>query len=446
MSSPHGYLSKRGDVFAMPTNKMPQLEILCDLWHPETNPDGCISLGVAENTLMHKELIEHMTKNFTVDSHSLTCGDGFSGSHRLRNTLARFINRNFHAHEPVTKKELIVTSGAGQAIELIGFSLCDPGDGVLLARPHYGNFPIDLGFRAQAKVVRVSFGDVDPLSLETVDIYEKALMDAQSQGIRVRAFLLCNPHNPLGRCYTREVLKAYMRFCEKHGLHLISDEVYALSVWKNPEVPHAPGFTSILAMNPDNIIDRNLIHVIWGMSKDFGSNGIKIGCLITRNEALMSACEANSYFSGPSSLSDLTTSHILSDDTFIDSFVKTNRLRLANNYLATTLFLEDHQIPYKKGSNAGLFVWADLFQPIRSEINAILQKEVAAGKTPDQVLWGLEEKLQETLLAHKIFLARGADFGSDVPGWFRIVFAHEKAYLLLGLGRIVKAIETFRQT
>jgi hypothetical protein len=160
----------------------------------------------------------------------------------------------------------------------------------------------------------------------------------------------------------------------------------------------------------------------------------------------MRACEANSYFSCSSSLSDLTTSHILSDDAFIDSFVKTNRLRLAENYLATTKFLRDRQIPYKKGSNAGLFVCADLFQPVRSEVNAILQKEVASGKTTDQVLWDLEEKLQDTLLAHKIFLARGADFGSDVPGWFRIVFAHEKAYLLLGLLRVVEAIRAFRQT
>lgn len=160
----------------------------------------------------------------------------------------------------------------------------------------------------------------------------------------------------------------------------------------------------------------------------------------------MSACEANSYFSGPSSLSDLTTSHILSDDTFIDSFVKTNRLRLADNYLTTTRFLADHKITYKKGSNAGLFVWADLFQPIRSEINVTAQKEVASDKNTSQVLWGLEERLQDNLLVHKIFLARGADFGSDVPGWFRIVFAHEKAYLLLGLGRIVEAIEAFRQT
>jgi aspartate/methionine/tyrosine aminotransferase len=86
---------------------------------------------------------------FGVDSHSLTYGDGFSGSHRLRDTIARFVNRNFNPHEPVTKNQLLITSGVGQAIEVSGFSICDKGDGVLLARPYYGNFPIDLGYRVE---------------------------------------------------------------------------------------------------------------------------------------------------------------------------------------------------------------------------------------------------------------------------------------------------------
>jgi aspartate/methionine/tyrosine aminotransferase len=58
-----------------------------------------------------------------------------------------------------------------------------------------------------------------------------------------------------------------MQFCQKHSLHLISDEVYALSVWENPEAPNAPGFTSALAIDPDGLIDRDLIHVLWGMGK-----------------------------------------------------------------------------------------------------------------------------------------------------------------------------------
>ncbi|CVL06302.1 related to 1-aminocyclopropane-1-carboxylate synthase [Fusarium mangiferae] len=429
MASSKATLSKRGEVFATPASKMPMLDVVNDLWHAETNPGGYISLGVAENTLMHKELIRHITQNFSVDSHALTAGDGFTGSHRLRNTLARFINRHFSPFEDITRDQVIVTSGVGQAIELSGFALCDRASLVYLTV-------------YRAKIVGVSFGDVDPFSIETVNYYEKALEEAEKQGIRVRVFLLCNPHNPLGRCYTPEVLKAYMQFCQKHNLHLISDEVYALSVWKNPEAPGATEFTSALAINPDGLIDRDLLHVLWGMGKDFGSCGLRIGCLISRNEAFLRACEANSYFSGPSSLADLTTARVLSDDAFIENYVKTNRLRLAENYKLTTEFLKSRKIPYKEGSNAGLFVWADLFQPLRAQIDVTLQEEGMGG--PGEALRTLESSLQDTLLQHKIFLALGADFGSDVPGWFRIVFAHEATYLKLGLERMTKAIEAFR--
>ncbi|KAF5718817.1 1-aminocyclopropane-1-carboxylate synthase 1 [Fusarium mundagurra] len=375
---------------------------------------------------------------------SKRAGDGFTGSHRLRNTLARFINRHFSPFEDIIKDQVIVTSGVGQAIELSGFALCDKSDGVLLARPHYGNFPVDLGYRVEAKIIGVSFGDVDHFSIETVAAYEKALDEAERQGIRVRVFLLCNPHNPLGRCYTPDVLKAYMQFCQKHNLHLISDEVYALSVWKNPGAPTASGFTSALAINSDGLIDRDLLHVLWGMGKDFGSCGIRIGCLVSRNEDFLRACETNSYFSGPSSLADLATARILADDAFIENYIRTNRLRLAENYRLTAKFLSMHQIPYKEGSNAGLFVWADLFQPLRAHIDTALQTQKEHGEHPEKALGTLEASLQETLLKHKIFLALGADFGSDVPGWFRIVFAHEKTYLHLGLERMVKAIEAFR--
>lgn len=117
-------------------------------------------------------------------------------------------------------------------------------------------------------------------------------------------------------------------------------------------------------------------------------------------------------------------------------------MRLTENYELTTEFLKSRKIPYKEGSNAGLFVWADLFQPLRAQIDVTLQKEGTGG--PDEALRTLESSLQDTLLKHKIFLALGADFGSDVPGWFRIVFAHEKTYLHLGLERMIKAIEAFR--
>lgn len=58
-----------------------------------------------------------------------------------------------------------------------------------------------------------------------------------------------------------------MKFCQRHQIHLISDEIYALSVWYNPEAPDAVTFTSVLSIDMDGIINPSLVHVLWGMSK-----------------------------------------------------------------------------------------------------------------------------------------------------------------------------------
>ena len=42
-------MSTRGRIYADPSHKKPMLDVVCNLWHPETNPDGYVSLGVAEN-------------------------------------------------------------------------------------------------------------------------------------------------------------------------------------------------------------------------------------------------------------------------------------------------------------------------------------------------------------------------------------------------------------
>lgn len=72
-----------------------------------------------------------------------------------------------------------------------------------------------------------------------------------------------------------------------------------------------------------------------------------------------------------------------------------------------------------------------------------MKKQVEAGVPLEKASRTLEEKLQTTLLKHRIFLAMGFDFGGDVPGWFRIVFAHQQDYLKLGLDRMIVALKAF---
>lgn len=58
-----------------------------------------------------------------------------------------------------------------------------------------------------------------------------------------------------------------MKLCQKYQIHLVSDEIYALSVWDNPEARDAPPFTSVLSIDTTGIVDPSLVHAMWGMSK-----------------------------------------------------------------------------------------------------------------------------------------------------------------------------------
>jgi 1-aminocyclopropane-1-carboxylate synthase len=58
-----------------------------------------------------------------------------------------------------------------------------------------------------------------------------------------------------------------MKLCQQYQIHFISDEIYALSVWENPEHSSAVKFTSVLSVDLTDIIDPELVHVLWGMSK-----------------------------------------------------------------------------------------------------------------------------------------------------------------------------------
>jgi hypothetical protein len=58
-----------------------------------------------------------------------------------------------------------------------------------------------------------------------------------------------------------------MKFCQKHRIHFVSDEIYALSKYENEEAPDAPSFTSALSIPLDGVIDPELVHVLYGMSK-----------------------------------------------------------------------------------------------------------------------------------------------------------------------------------
>lgn len=408
-------------------------DVMSNVWNPTTNPNGYVNVGVAENALMHDELLQFLNTKLDLPAEYLTYNDGGGGSTRLRTAIAQFLNRHLHPVTPLEPGHLVVTNGVSPAIEHVSWAFADPGDGILLGRPYYGTFIPDISQRPGSTVVQVNFNGIDPLSSSAVDKYEEALQDFQQRtGKKVKALMLCHPHNPLGRCYPRDTLIQLMRLCQKYQIHLISDEIYALSVWENKIDHHPPPvkFESALSIDLTDIIDPRLVHVLWGMSKDFGANGIRLGVIISQaNRDLHEALKSTSLYSYTSGISDYLTSVLLETPQVTEPYIRENRKRLGEAYAFTAEFLKRHGISYAEGCNAAFFLWVDLGKRYR-ELHPDVPAEVDIG-----------EVVMQRLLKQRVFLASGALFGSEESGWFRIVFSQRREYLKEALDRIIAAIE-----
>ena len=241
--------------------------------------------------------------------------------------------------------------------------------------------------------------------------------------------MLCSPHNPLGRCYSRKALVAYLKLCAKYQLHLVSDEIYALSVWENKEEGDLVPFTSILSIDIDGIINADLVHVLWGMSKDFGANGIRLGSIITKNKAFKEAMNSVAIYSYVSGISDHIVANLLEDDAWTRAYIEMNQARLSESYSFVAQCLQEYAVEFTPGSNAAFFLWVNLG-------SAYLAKHPDRRQSQD-----ITAEIMQALLMQKLYLASGAVFGSETPGIFRIVFSHPRPYLEEALNRMLKALE-----
>lgn len=135
----------------------------------------------------------------------------------------------------------------------------------------------DFGFRVRSSVtpVLVSLPSLeDNFSDKVISALEEEYKIAS---MPIKALIITNPHNPLAVCYPKRLLKAFLKFCEKHDLHFISDEIYALSVFQNPEVKDNHNFVSALSIDLKSIgVSPSRVHVVWSMSKDFGQSGFRM--------------------------------------------------------------------------------------------------------------------------------------------------------------------------
>ncbi|EME88548.1 uncharacterized protein MYCFIDRAFT_185197 [Pseudocercospora fijiensis CIRAD86] len=375
---------------------------------------------------MRDEIARHVNEHFNIDPWHLTYGEGPAGTAALRGHIASDVNEVFHPSAPIHANHICVCNGAGSAVSNFCFCVGEPGDGILLSKPLYTGFFGDIEHGSKFKLVQVATEGVDPLSADAVRLYEKTLHDAEASGTKIRAILLANPHNPLGRPYSKEALAAFCRFCDKYNIHLLSDEVYAQSWFPSKDFPEPEPFVSILSLELKKYINPALVHVIYAMSKDLCANGIRVGCLISPfNDGLLSAFKSISRFTRASQLAEQVWLGLFEDRPFLDWYFPEMRRRLADAYAYTTGRLEEERIPYIPAST-GVCVWIDLSEYLDHNTQAS------------------ELTLAWRLAKAGVWIAMGATFGSERHGNYRITFATPRADLELGLDRLFRILGDVR--
>ncbi|KAJ5496868.1 1-aminocyclopropane-1-carboxylate synthase 6 [Penicillium fimorum] len=360
-----------------------------------------------------------------LDSTNLTYHEGPFGSNRLRAAMANLMTTYFHPATPISPNNIVFANGVTSLNTICALSLTNPGDGILLAQPIYGSFTGDLSVPSDYQLIYTPFHGDDPFSPASVARYEETFLKARHEtGVKIQALLICNPHNPLGRCYSRETLQAVLLFCQKYQIHLISDEIYALSVYGNHD---SDGFVSILSIDPIPLgVSPALIHVLYGLSKDFAAAGLRLGCLISQNQRLLQAALSMSRFHWPSNISCSIATAVLEDREFVETFLPKSRQLLCSHRDLAVRALEEAGIPFAQGSVAGFFLWIDL--------SKCLDDEIVTG----QGEWAAELDLSRRLQQTGVVMSSGHAYHNEVAGWFRVIFSVEVEMLKVGLSRITE--------
>lgn len=181
------------------------------------------------------------------------------GLPQLRESISESLRRDGMSYDP--DGEIIVTCGSIEAIAATLLAFISSGDQVIVASPTYASYlpaiRIAGGVPCFAPLNEDANFDLDP------DVIERAITR------RTRAILLCNPNNPTGTIYSAAETERMMQLAERHGLLVITDEVYKDFVYTS----ETPGSPAKLAQHRDRVVR------VCSFSKAHAMTGWRVGFL-----------------------------------------------------------------------------------------------------------------------------------------------------------------------
>lgn len=314
---------------------------------------------------------------------------------------------------PVDWEGVCIQNGCVSSMEGLVHLLANPGDTIIVPGPCYSVFVVDWWVRCQTRL-EAAHTSVETNFEPTLESLEDAYNRAVAGGSRVKALALIQPNNPTGRMLSKRCLEMCLKWAYEKGIHLISDEIYATSIFEgNQMISFAGIWHEYIAQKKDDAqmmhFLKNYCHITGGLAKDFGLSGFRIGICYTYNEEVRAAfSRIFGYLLQASTHSQYLMSKVFADEEWLENFITVIRRRLTKAYKSIVGALKAVDVPVFEGQGT-LMLWADF--------RKFLPENSFRG---EDLLW------EELFTECKWLITRGQQYLCTEPGWFRVMFTSQE--------------------
>lgn len=360
--------------------------------------DDVISLGVGEpdfDTPWHvrKEGMDSLEKGRTFYTSN-------SGLMELRQEICNYLKRK-HNVEYNPRKQVIITVGGSEAIDIGIRAMCDPGDEVLIPQPSYVSYE-PCAILAGAKPVAINLKAENEFRL-TAEELEEHITD------KTKILILPFPNNPTGAIMERKDLEAIAEVIIKHDLFVMSDEIYAELTYKEKHV-------SIVEI--PGMYERTIL--INGFSKAYAMTGWRLGYACGPQEIIEQMTKIHQF----AIMCAPTTSQYAAVKALRDGDDDIVEMRTAYNQRRRFLM------------HAFKEMGLECFEPYGAFYVFPCIKEFGISS---------DEFATRFLEAEKVAVVPGNAFGDSGEGFLRISYAYSLENLKIAMERMKRFVEKLRE-
>ena len=305
-------------------------------------------------------------------------------------------------HFSIHKDWILYTSGVVPALSAVIKALTNPGDKVIIQTPVYNCFFSSIRNNGCEVISNELIYKDTTYTIDFEDLEEKA-SDAKA-----KLLVLCNPHNPAGRVWTKEELQRIGEICLRNNVLVISDEIHCDLVYSHTHIPFA-------SINEDFL---NNSVTCTAPSKTFNMAGLQVANIIVKDEKIRQKIDKALNINEVCDINAFAVEALIAAYNEGESWLEELKLYLYENYQQLNTFFKQH-LPQLKilPLEATYLVWVDCsYLGISSE-----------------------EIVQTLLDKGKLWVNAGTMYGAAGEGFIRINIATQRDNLLKGL-KIIQSI------